>query len=239
MTAFYSLLDRTKWRLFTNWSERSLECEIANLFQGRPATLVKVGANDGVQGDPLCQLIRQNPQWTILFIEPIKGIYERLVRRYSVEGVYSFENVAIAEKQGRRKIYYVSDAVKLAIPEVPFWYDQLGSFDRNHILKHGSAFEPFIATDDVQCETLPAVLEKHGLTSAVDLVHIDTEGYDFEVLKQVDLSNGGPRAILYEHKHLSGSDRKAAEKLLLTSGYAVKWFPTDTLAVRRSGNGCH
>ena len=217
----------------------SLADHIAKLFRGRSAVLVKVGSNDGVQGDPLRGLIQENIQWIVLFIEPIKAIYDRLVQNYPGGGAYRFENVAIADQRGTRPFYYVSDAIKVAIPDVPFWYDQLGSFDRNHVIKHGvelgvgkEAFEPFIITTDVRCDTLAAVLEKHGLTSGVDLIHIDAEGYDYEILKQVDFSPRGPKAILYEHKHLTNVDKAAAEGLVLAAGYTVKFDEMDTLAVR-------
>ena len=236
VTQLRRIAGRVKRRLFP---PPVLADHIAKLFRGRSAVLVKVGSNDGVQGDPLRELIQENIQWIVLFIEPIKAIYDRVVQNYP-GGAYRFENVAIADQRGTRPFYYVSDAIKVAIPDVPFWYDQLGSFDRNHIIKNGvklgvgkEAFKPFIITTDVRCDTLAAVLEKHGLTSVVDLIHIDAEGYDYEILKQVDFSPRGPKAILYEHKHLTKVDKAAAEGLVLAAGYTVKFDETNTLAVRR------
>jgi hypothetical protein len=54
-----------------------------------------------------------------------------------------------------RRMYYVSDEIRNSRPEVPFWYDQLGSFDRGrHILKHAVEFEPFITSEEMPCEPL-------------------------------------------------------------------------------------
>jgi hypothetical protein len=68
-------------------------------------------------------------------------------------------------------------------PHLPDWYDQLGSFDRNHILKYlGSMIEPYIACENVPCDTLRNILAAHDVVR-VDLFHIDTEGYDYRVLR--------------------------------------------------------
>jgi FkbM family methyltransferase len=230
---FRRFAGRLKRQLLLSLPDPSPADDIAELFRGRPAVLVKVGSNDGVQGDPLRKLIQENNQWLVLFIEPVKAIYVRLMQNYS-GSAYRFENVAIADQSGTRPFYYVSDAIKAAIPDVPFWYDQLGSFDRNHIIKLDRTFEPFIIMEEVPCDTLAGVLEKHGLTSLTDLIHIDTEGYDYEILKQIDLSARGPKAILYEHKHLTHADKAAAEALVLAGGYKLKRFASDTLAVRVS-----
>ncbi|MBK7697246.1 MAG: FkbM family methyltransferase [Saprospiraceae bacterium] len=42
---------------------------------------------------------------------------------------------------------------------------------------------------------------------SIDLLHIDTEGYDWEILKQLRLAKYFPRPIIFEHKHLSPSKR--------------------------------
>jgi len=161
----------------------------------------------------------------------VKSVYQRLMLNYASSPAYIFENVAISEAKGTRLFHYVSDSIKTEMQNVPFWYDQLGSFDRNHIIKENREFEPFIVAEEVDCDTLQAVLKKHQL-SRVDLIQIDTEGFDYEILKQVDLGPLGPQAILYEHKHLSRDDQKAAVRRVKMAGYSVKRSDADTLAIR-------
>lgn len=50
---------------------------------------------------------------------------------------------------------------------------------------------------------------------------IDTEGFDYAVLKQIPFAKMRPAFILWEHKHLYGS-RTKAEELLRSHCYAVK-----------------
>jgi FkbM family methyltransferase len=230
VTPLRQIAGRVKRRLFPPPTPAD---EPGRLFRGKPAVLVKIGAHDGVQNDPLRKLIVANPQWTVLFIEPVKAIYDRLLQNYPSGRSYRFENIAIADQPGTRPFYYVSDEITTAIANVPWWYDELGSFDRNHIIKHDPIFEPFIVAENIRCDTLAAVLARQGLTAGVDFIHIDTEGYDYQILKQIDFSPHRLRAILYENKHLTNSDTAAAEALLEAAGYRIKQLGADTLAIRR------
>jgi hypothetical protein len=51
--------------------------------------------------------------------------------------------------------------------ELPFWYDQLGSFEKRHILRHlDGALEPYIVSEAVLCVPLADVLLEHGYALA-------------------------------------------------------------------------
>ena len=211
----------------------SIASTLAELFDRKPAVVIQVGSNDGLQGDPIAALIRTNPDWQVLFIEPLPHLFQRLLANYPHTPNYRFENVAISEKKETRPLYYVSDEIKKTRDDVPFWYDQLGSFEKAHILKHRKEFEPFIVCEEVSCEPLRDILARNGIRK-IDLLHIDTEGYDYEVLKQVELKISPPRVILYEHKHLSRKDQAAARRLLSRAGYRVRSDDGgDTLAMMR------
>jgi FkbM family methyltransferase len=203
---------------------------IARMFDQKSAVVVQVGSNDGVHGDPISKLIKRNRDWRILFIEPRSHVFDRLKQNYGVSHNYTFENVAISEHEEFRDLYYVSDAIKAKYPDVVSWYDQVGSFSKDHILKHeGHGFAEFITSESVRCEPLQLTLGRNEIRS-IDLLHIDTEGYDFEVLKQINLAHL-PQVILYEHIHLSPADQAAALAFLLSLGYRVKRCGPDTLAI--------
>ena len=69
---------------------------------------------------------------------------------------------------------------------------------------------------------------------SVDLIHIDTEGFDYKVLSQVDLKRYKPSAILFEHHLLSDQEFLQARKLLRSSGYRQFQYGNDTLAIKKS-----
>src|SRR5262249_47218781 len=52
----------------------------------------------------------------------------------------------------------------------------------------------------------------------IDLIVIDTEGYDLEILRQLDLIRFRPDLIVYEHKHLNERERTIAADLLIANG---------------------
>jgi hypothetical protein len=66
----------------------------------------------------------------------------------------------------------------------------------------------------------------------VDLVQIDTEGYDYEIVRQIALDQYRPALVLYEHYHLDPDDRRACELHLRNHGYRSISNFMDTLAVR-------
>src|SRR6202020_2516553 len=101
------------------------------------------------------------------------------------------------------------------------WYDQLGSFDRSHIVRQmDGILTPFILECAVEVSPLTDVLKKNAIRE-VHLRHIDTEGYDYEVVKTADLTHQPPAAILLEYKHLSQNHRIELLALLRRHGYLV------------------
>ena len=74
--------------------------------------------------------------------------------------------------------------------------------------------------ETVMCETLPTVLRRNHVTS-IDVVQIDTEGYDFHVLKQLDFKKYRPFVIRIEWEHLPPKEKRSATKLLRGEEYRL------------------
>ncbi len=62
----------------------------------------------------------------------------------------------------------------------------------------------------------------------VDVVLVDTEGYDWEVLRSIDLDPVRPRLLVYEHFHLDAGDRVACREHLERHGYETMEEGFDT-----------
>jgi FkbM family methyltransferase len=203
---------------------------IRRYFDGRPAFFVQVGANDGLLGDPLCDLIKTNPLWRGIFIEPVGYALERLMQNYGKSSRFVFEQVAIADAPGEREFYFVSEEAA-EDPEVPPLSDKLGSFDRTHIVKHSQRLEKYILARKVRCETIASLLLKHGMKT-VDIIHIDVEGYDLHVLRQIDFEEYRPSVVLFEHAHLSSDEYEESRRLLKGHGYRLVNCGLDTIALK-------
>lgn len=107
---------------------------------------------------------------------PFRFLFERLRQNYADSPRFRFENGSIGERVGVRAFYYVDQAAKEHDPELSYWFDQLGSFDRDHIGRHfGSALNRFIVSMDVPRFSLPGLLERNNVDK-IDLLHVDAEG---------------------------------------------------------------
>jgi FkbM family methyltransferase len=196
---------------------------------------VQVGSNDGIKNDPLHKHIISRKHWKGMFIEPVSYLFERLKDNYSNDiSRFVFEQKAIASESGLLDFFFVSENAKLELPYLPYWYDQLGSFDKSHLLKHlNGALEPYIISQQIQAVSLQDLLKSH-LIKRVDLLHIDTEGYDYKILSTFDLSKYEVSIILFENKHLCQGQKKLANSLLKANQYRFCQYGGNTLAVKKN-----
>jgi FkbM family methyltransferase len=197
---------------------------------------VNVGANDGITSDPFSDIFLANTNWKGLLIEPVPYCFDRLKANFQDSRRYCFEQVAIGAPAGEATFYYVDPNAIQTIPTLPEWFDQLGSFDRNHIVKHlDGVLEPFIIGCKVRVRPLADVLMQRRIQD-VHLLHVDTEGHDYEVLKTVDFAHHAPLSIYVEHVHLSDAHKTEMLHLLRKHGYSVRDCGTDYFAVNEEAN---
>lgn len=196
------------------------------------AQVVQIGSNDGKTNDPLRRLLLSRRHWQALLVEPVPSLFTRLVSNYPAEPRFVFENVAITLATNAT-FYWVDPSAQQHIPALPPWYDQLGSFDRSHITKHlNGVLEPFIVSAPLQCLTLSELLARHAV-HRIDVLHIDTEGHDWQVLSQLNLVAHAPDIILYEHRHLSPDDKKRSIEFLAGT-YDIYDLGRDYFAVTKT-----
>lgn len=205
---------------------------LAAFAERQPAAVfVQVGAHDGTQLDPLRDEILRR-RWTGVLVEPVPYVFARLQRNYAGVDRVRFENAAVADVDGEREFHFLRE--RTDGDDVWRWYDALGSFRREVLLSH-TAQVPDIAervtSAPMPCLTFDTLCAKHGLDH-VDLVQIDTEGYDYEVVKLIDLDRLGVQVVMYENLHLDGATRGACERHLLDHGFELMSDGMDTLAVR-------
>jgi FkbM family methyltransferase len=186
----------------------------------RAAFFIEVGSNDGDQHDHLRPLIMSHG-WTGVMVEPVPYVFERLRRNYGdVEGV-ALENAAIAERDGMMPFYHLAQVAEDERAQLPPWYDAIGSFSREALLGHADKIpdiERRVVTTEVPALTFESLCRKHGV-EGLDLLLIDTEGYDWEIIKTIDFSVRQPRLLIYEHYHLPKEVRAQCRELLHGHGF--------------------
>ena len=193
---------------------------------------VKVGANDGLTGDPCGEIFLKNRHWRGLLIEPVPYCVERLKQTYDDSSRFSILPCAISDTDGQIEFYYVSEEAGKKLEGLPPYYDQLGSFNRAHIVSQlNGVLEPYIVSSPVEVRALANVIRDSGL-ERIDLLHIDTEGHDWRVLKTFDFSKFQPSLIIVEQMHLAPDERTHMRDLLVASGYRVLTTPYDFIAMK-------
>jgi len=200
---------------------------------------LQIGGNDGFVNDPIFKFVKRF-SWKGIVVEPQKDVFtNRLSKTYRNEKNVILENVAIAEKSGVKKLY------KIAFSNSR-WATGLASFNRkslenliisNYVIdmaeKEGveipSKIKDCIVTEDVECSTMKDLINKHNVNH-LDLLQVDTEGFDFEIIKTIDFSALKPSIIAYENLHLNESDFKKCEDLLSGHGYQITHKGSDSIA---------
>lgn len=195
------------------------------------AFLVQIGSNDGKTGDPLFELLQKNQQWKALFVEPVPYLFERLQKNYPNTKRFHFENAAINEGEAL-EFHWVDPIIIEKEKDLPFWYDQIGSFNKKHIINVlDNKLEPYIISKTLEGITLNTLFERQQIQQ-FDILHIDTEGYDWNVLSQLNQEKYKPTFILYEHLHLSKADLEASYAFL-NPNYQLFKIGIDVLAVHQ------
>ena len=195
------------------------------------AFVLQIGANDGMAGDPLFGAFSRT-RWSGLLVEPVPHLYERLAGQYADRPGVRLERAAVSRHDGEAPLYRLRSVPS----KTPEWFDQLASLNREVLLKNRSAIpdiESLLVEERVPTVRLDTLLARHSI-SRIDLLVIDTEGHDYEILRALDFGRFRPVLLMFEHQHLSASDKAAAVALLATHGYRCQETPEgDTIAWRK------
>src|SRR5438067_9529307 len=203
---------------------------LSDFAEAVPDTVfLQIGGNDGLTGDPLHYLItRPGLHWRGVMVEPVAHLFAQLSERYAKNPAIRLEQAAIGETDRTAMIYRLN-----TVSGDSLWLDQLPSLDRETVRRAaaqlGASADRIIA-EKVTCLRVDTLLKRHDL-DRVDLLVIDTEGWDWKILRQFDLNLLGAKLILYEHQHLSHEDRESAQQFLRRHHYNFVEMPEgDTIA---------
>lgn len=207
---------------------------LADFAEALPnAVFVQIGANDGLTGDPLHGILsRRGLNWRGVMVEPIRHLFIQLQERYGSRAGLRLESAAIGEVDGTVAIYRVRTE-----SGDPLWLEQLASLDRDVLARNAGQMGQ--SADRIISESVPSLtvttLLARNQVETLDLLIIDTEGWDWRILRQFDFRQLKPALILYEHQHLSAGDRDEAHAFLRRYSYEWAEMPEgDTLGWRRN-----
>jgi FkbM family methyltransferase len=204
-------------------------------------SVIQIGANDGINNDPIHKFIKRD-HWQGVLLEPQKFVFEKYLKPlYRKTKGITVMNAAVDATDGFKPIY------KLAVSNSR-WATALTSFNRKILeeaVKSGSIErqarkegcplpvnkDEYIAEESVECICPETLLKRAGI-ERIDWLQIDTEGFDFEIIKMFKIGVTKPTVIVYENIHLSPADREECINHLRINGYVYCDYGSNTLAMR-------
>ena len=172
--------------------------------------LVVLGAHIGIHIKDEISKIKDS---SILLVEPvphnISAIKENLKEFKNIH----LEPVAVASVREIKDFFFVKATSINKLKK--HWASGIGSFSKNHLLNHRTK-RFLIEEDDIDKIPIKTVkfedlIEKYSITE-IDKILIDIEGYEYEILRDMDLKKVRINSILFEYKHFDGY-QKTGEKL--------------------------
>jgi FkbM family methyltransferase len=195
----------------------------------RSFAVLQIGANDGVTNDPIHQLVLSRG-WNLCAVEPMPGPFQRLQANYRGMPNVTCLQCAVGPIDDELKLY------TLASPRVHSVDDHLSSFSIDILRKHWRSIpnlERRITTKTVKCLTLRSVIQQSSLHE-IDMLQIDTEGYDYEIIKMAFSAGVFPAILAFEWQHLDPPTMRACRCDLIKYGYRWLLSKGDVVAMKEA-----
>ena len=205
--------------------------------------VVQVGANDGINHDPIHKFIKRDG-WSGVLIEPQPDVFRhKLFPLYRRNKGIHLENIALCNEVGLMDMYRLSFcaerwATGLTTFHLKTLKDKVDSGSiattaRNNGVEPPQNKEDFIEKIKVETKSFPFLFEKYNIKQ-VDVLQIDAEGYDFEIIKMFNVAKHQPKVVVFETDHINATTYKEIENYFTANNYLCKRVARDTLAVNKN-----
>lgn len=190
---------------------------------GKITTFVQIGAHDGEMFDPLRPFILKD-NWNGILIEPQKDFFNKCIQGYKHLNNLIFVNAAVYKRKEKVILYKAKKAGD---------YSHTGWASINLNRFHNTVYQEEYIKETVQGIPLMDIIRDNKY-KVIDLLQIDTEGYDADIIFMFDFKEYHPRLIQYEHIHLSEEKRLAVKNRICQYGYYLFEKKNDTFALHKN-----
>ncbi|MFM9911773.1 MAG: FkbM family methyltransferase [Chitinophagaceae bacterium] len=198
------------------------------LISKNPVKFIQIGANDGQLNDPIYPHIK-SAGWKGVLVEPLPTLIEKLKINYAGIVGLVFENVGIADADSQMDFFYLPEQFN-----EPDWLQQIGTFDRKAIelnLEVLPAMLPHVKSVKIPTISLPTLIKRNKIEN-LDILIIDAEGFEYKILKQLELLEVIPNYILFEWGCLDTNEYTQLINILTKRQYELFQSGGDILAVK-------
>lgn len=187
--------------------EAALMLALARFQTTAPGRLVDVGAHRGGFLAPFAEA-----GWSVLALEPEAANHAALTARAAAWPAVTVERLALSDEPAEGTPFYTA-------------------LDSSGVATLSPFLDSHRETDRVSVDTLTALLDRTGIDH-VDVLKVDTEGWDLRVLLGLDWARWRPRLIMVEFENAKtlrlGHSMGDLVALLEGRGYTVlvsEWHP--------------
>lgn len=189
---------------------------------------VQVGANDGKSFDYLYDFVTVRNSIGVV-IEPIAQYFKELKKNYKDCQNIKCLNVAVHATLSQVVIFKINPEFEQLYPD---WVRGSASINSTHITNCiANVNFDHLVEELVQAKNINKILEENSLNINVDYLQIDTEGYDYEVLNQINFNLFKPSIIRYEFVNLTEEEKGKSKILLKAHDYYLFDEGSDKIAI--------
>jgi len=161
--------------------------------------LVIIGAHNGLGLEEL--ILKQKNK--VLLIEPVNYNLQSLKLRFENIDNIIIENVGISDERNQIQFYYIKESSVKKLGKD--WASGIGSFKKKHLLDHHrkrfQITENDIEETNVKILVFDDLVKKYNINE-IEYLFIDTEGYDYKIIKSIDFNKIKINKLKFEYKHL-------------------------------------
>lgn len=221
---------KVKYKLYIrNYKLYSFKRSLEKTFKtNKEFSFIQVGANDGISFDDLYDFVTKRKSFGVV-IEPVKSYFEELKSNYLNFPNIVPVNMAIFHQKDVLDIYKINPEKSSIYPD---WVKGIASFDKEHHKKTNIKAEDIII-EKVEADHLMNIIDSNfkGDYSNIDLFQVDTEGFDYDVIKMIDFKKLHPKIIKFESVNLNDLQKKELAKKLNKEGYVLFNEGGDSIAL--------
>jgi FkbM family methyltransferase len=167
---------------------------------------IQLGAFKGKSETDIIWHTSKKYNWNGIFVEPLKGNFDELLKYYNNTDNHCFENAAVVPENYNNiddKVYLFYD---------PGCTSSATTLDRSLYNEHR------VVVDSTKLSTL---IKKYDMINTdFELLQIDIEGIDDKIILSTNFNKVRPKIIRYESIHLSEESQRKVHVYLYQFGYS-------------------
>lgn len=183
---------------------------------------IQIGANDGVHCDPMYKYLLKK-KLKALMVEPNPTVFDKL--KYNHKGALS-------------SIFYKKVAIGSEGEFTLFWNPNdtgVASTNKEHVLSHLNGKKGEILEEKIKMIPFDFLINEYPEFSNIDLLLIDTEGWDGKIILSINFKKFTTDVIVFENAHLK-DEYYVVKQYLIENGYLLFDSNSDSIAFKRKPN---